>query len=65
MAESGIQVVIEKLDDIKAELDFIREHMVDVDTILTLEEETILEKGLKEYKEGKTILLEDFKKRRG
>ena len=65
MAESGIQVVIEKLDDIKAELDFIREHMVDVDTILTPEEEVILENGLKEYREGKTILLEDLKKRRG
>jgi len=65
MAGSEIQILIEKLDTIKLELDYIKEHMVDVDTVLTPEEGIILEKGIKEYKEGKTISLEDFKKKRG
>jgi len=36
--------------------------MVDVDTILTIDEERRLEESLEEYKEGKTIKLEDFEK---
>lgn len=54
--------IMQKLEKIESELDFIKEHMVDADTILTPEEEKILEKGLKEYKEGKTISLGEFKK---
>ena len=46
----------------KSDLDYIKEHMVDADTILTKDEETVLERGLKEYKEGKTISLDEFKK---
>ena len=54
--------ILKKLDVIKSELDFIKEHMVDVDTILTHEEETRLEESLKDLKEGKTISLENFEK---
>ncbi|MEK6800657.1 MAG: hypothetical protein AABY05_01880 [Nanoarchaeota archaeon] len=53
-----------KLDVIKAELDYIKEHMVDVDTILTSEEEEILEQSIKEFKEGKTTSLEELEKER-
>ncbi|MEK6818552.1 MAG: hypothetical protein AABY10_01315, partial [Nanoarchaeota archaeon] len=52
------------LDVIKAELDYIKEHMVDVDTILTSEEEEILEQSIKEFKEGKTTSLEELEKER-
>jgi len=37
MAGPEIQVLIEKLDTIKLELDYIKEHMVDADTVLTPE----------------------------
>ena len=37
-------------------------HIIDEDTILTPEEEIRLEESLKEHKEGKTTLLEDFEK---
>ena len=40
-------------------------HMVDADTILTHEEEIKLEGSLKEYKERKATLLEDFEKEMG
>ena len=48
----------------KSDLDYIKGHMVDADTILTKDEENTLEKGLKEYKEGKTVSLDEFKKNR-
>ena len=60
-----LKQVMEKLDAIKIEIDFIKEHMVDNDTLLTSDEEKTLDQGIKEYKEGKTITLEQYKKRRG
>ena len=57
--------VVEELKAIRKDLDYIKEHMVDVDTILTPAEEARLEESLKEYKEGKTTLLEDFEKETG
>ena len=59
---SEIKQILKKLETMQSDLDYIKQHMVDADTILTKEEETILEKGLKEYKEGKTISLDEFKK---
>ena len=57
-----IKQVMEKLDTIKLELDFIKKHMVDVDTILTLREEARLEESLEDLKKGRTISLEEFQK---
>ena len=54
--------VIEELKMIRRDLDYIKKHMIDVDTILTIDEERRLEESLEEYKEGKTIKLEDFEK---
>ena len=61
---SEIKQILKKLDTLQSDLDYIKEHMVDADTILTKNEEAILERGLKEYKEGKIISLEEFKKSR-
>jgi hypothetical protein len=36
--------------------------MVDVDMVLTPQEEARLEESLKEYKEGKAMLLEEFER---
>ena len=58
---SEIKQILKKLETIKSDLDYIKEHMVDADTILTKDEEAIMERGLKEYKEGKTISLDGFK----
>ena len=57
-------LILQKLNKIGKDVKEIKDHMVDVDTILTPEEEAVLEIGLKEYIEGKTITLEDYKKRR-
>ena len=53
-----------ELEEIKKELYFIKEHMVDADTILTPEEELELDESLKELKQGKTFSLEQIKKDR-
>ncbi len=45
----------EELKAIRKDLEFIKEHMVDVDTILTQKEEWRLNEAIEEYKAGKTI----------
>lgn len=42
----------------------ILSHMVDIDVILTPEEEEILKESLKEFEEGKTVSLSDLKRER-
>lgn len=54
--------IVEELRMIREDLEYIKKHMVDVDTVLTSEEEERLEESLKEYREGKTTSLEDFEK---
>ncbi len=47
---------------LRKEVQFIKIHMFDPDTIMTTEEEERFERAMKEYKEGKTISLENLKK---
>jgi len=58
------RIIISKLDMIKAELDFIKSHMIDADCVLTPEEEERLDESLIEFEEGKTISLEGLEKER-
>ncbi len=51
---------MEKLDTIKEELDYIKSHMIDVDTILTPEEEVRLDESLDDFKKGRTTSLQEF-----
>ena len=52
----------EELKVIRRELEYIKEHMVDVDTVLTQEEERILDESLREFEEGEATKLDDFEK---
>ncbi len=56
------QQILEKLESIKSELDYLKEHMVDIDSILTEDDFQALKESEKEHKEGKTIKLKDLKK---
>ena len=60
----NINKIYETLIELKREVDFIKNHMVDVDTILTPEENIELDESLKELEEGKTFSFEDIKKDR-
>ena len=62
--KATMQTVMERLDDIKSELDYIKKHMVDADTLLTPEEEQRLEESLRNLKEGRTVSLETLEQER-
>lgn len=59
---NGEQLILEKLEEIKKDVEEIKEHMVDVDTILTPEEEKRIGESLQDLKQGKTTSLEQFEK---
>jgi len=61
----NVQQMTEELKAIRADLEYIKEHMVDVDTILTAQDEERLDEAIKEYKSGKSLSLEDFEKEFG
>jgi len=54
--------LVEEIRAIRKDLEYIKAHMVDADSILTPEEEARLEKSLEEHRKGKTLRLEDFEK---
>ncbi|MBU0977333.1 MAG: hypothetical protein KKD18_02875 [Nanoarchaeota archaeon] len=61
---ANIEKVYTELLALKKEIDFIKRHMVDADSVLTPEEEDRLDESLIEFKEGKTISLEELEKER-
>jgi hypothetical protein len=66
MAETGFEErVIRELDSIKEQLTEIREHMVDIDCILTDEERKLVDESYENQKKGKMISLSEFKKELG
>ena len=58
----NVQQMTEELKAIRSDLDYIKKHMVDVDTILSSQEEKKLNEAVNEYKTGKSVSLEDFEK---
>lgn len=56
------QQILGELRLIRTDLEFIKDHMVDVDTILTPEEEERLDESLDDLKQGRTTSLENFEK---
>lgn len=60
-----LDVVNRNLKQVMKELAEIREHMVDVDSILTEDDKIALEEARKDLKSGKTLTLEEFEKQLG
>ena len=46
--------IMQKLDEIKLELDYIKKHIVDIDSVLTDDDVEALKAAEKDLKEGKT-----------
>ena len=59
------QNLVEELKAIRKDLEYIKKHMFDPDTIMTLEEEKRFKTSLQELKEGKTSSLFSLKKELG
>lgn len=58
-------MIMGKLEEIKSELDYIKEHMVDMDSIMTEEDYEALQAYREEKKTGKLISHEQLKKELG
>ena len=54
--------IFDELAHIKDEIDEIREHMVDVDTIISEEERILINQSFEHEKEGKLVSLTEFEK---
>ena len=65
MGTVTLEVIHKDLKFVLKELMDIKEHMVDVDTILTPEEEEELERSMENYKLGKTRDFDKIKKEIG
>lgn len=59
------QLILEKLEEIKKEVQEIKEHMIDIDTVLDQDDLKAIGDAEKEFKEGKTTSLEQLKKELG
>ena len=51
------KVILDKLDEIKSELDYIKNHIANIDTVLTDDDIEALKEAEKDLKEGKTVKL--------
>lgn len=60
-----IEKIYVELKDLKKEVVFIKKHMFDPDTIMTIDEAKRFEASLKELKAGKTTPLSELKKELG
>ncbi len=60
-----IRRVYQELKSLKGDINFIKTHMFDPDTVMTLEESRRFEQSVKELREGKTTPLSKLKKELG
>ena len=59
---NGNQEIINELKNIRIEIEFIKQHMVDTDSIMTEDDYVALKEYEKEKEEGELISHEDLKK---
>ena len=55
-------MILKEIGELKKEIAYIKEHMIDLDRILTDEEIIMLKEAEKEFVDGKTIKLEDIER---
>ncbi len=63
--EVDIRPIMDELKSLKEDIGFIKKHMFDPDTIMTIGESKRFEQSLKELKSGKTTSLSNLKKELG
>ncbi|MDP7141570.1 MAG: hypothetical protein QF362_01110 [Candidatus Woesearchaeota archaeon] len=57
-----IKQIADDMSFIKKDIILIKKHMVDVDSILSKDEELLLKKAREEHKEGETVSLKELEK---
>lgn len=58
-------ILLEELKDIKKEIVYIKEHMIDVDSLLDESDRQALKEAEEDVKAGRTLSLEQVKKELG
>ncbi len=56
-----VKQILHELKSIKEELHYIKVHMVDADTLLTIEEKQLLDESIENEKAGRLTSLEELK----
>ncbi len=51
------KMILEKLEDIKPELDYIKNHLANIDSVLTDDDIKALNEAEEDFKKGKTVKL--------
>ncbi|MDP3640521.1 MAG: hypothetical protein Q8R53_04975 [Nanoarchaeota archaeon] len=65
IAAVAVQSITEELKAIREDVQFIKTHLFDPDTIMTIDEERRFQQALQELKTGKTTPLSALKKELG
>jgi len=60
--QSQVEEILKKLARLQDDMEYVKRNMVDMDCMLTPEEEKIVEIGLEEFRQGKTTSLDDFER---
>ena len=60
--ENEISKILNELKEIRIDINFIKNNMIDADCVLTDDEKNELEEARKEYERGETTSLKDFEK---
>ncbi len=61
-ARAALEEINRNLKHIRREIVIIREHMVDIDSIMSLDDKLALNKARKELSESKAITITEFEK---
>lgn len=64
-AQINLSKIMDKLAQLQADVNFIKNNIIDVDCILTKEDREALTLADEEFKQGKTISHEELKKELG
>jgi hypothetical protein len=63
MEDANVALILNEIREIKEEIAYIKEHILDMDRILTDEEIIMLKEAEKEFEDGKTIKIEDIERK--
>lgn len=59
---AALEQLTAELKAIRHDVEYIKEHMVDADSILTSEEQTRLDESITAHREGRSVKLQDFRR---
>ena len=62
LAEKEVETILKRLEKIEHDLGYLKEHMVDMDMLLTPDELQEFEESMKDYRDGNVYKLNDLER---